>query len=187
MQFLTLDSWITSDHHWEHPRIREYQHRPVRHFEIMRERWFERVGEDDVVLHLGDLVCFGDPERYPFWLEGLPGRKYLIRGNHDKCSREWYAEAGFTVIGRGDKVHRWHAPDGRIVAFTHAPDTESWGWDVNVHGHIHANPYWSGTPHEDYRNVSVEVTGYAPVRLSAVLADDWPATRAAAGSHSAYV
>ena len=169
---LTWDSWVTADQHWEHPRIREYQGRPENHFEQMRITWCSRVGRDDVVLHLGDVVCFGDRSRHPFWLDGLPGRKYLIRGNHDKHSDEWYEAAGFTVIGRGSRGYLWQ-PEGesRVIAFSHEPLTEQGyaGFDVNVHGHIHGNDLWYGLPEHEYVNVSVEVTDYAPVRLRDVL------------------
>ena len=168
---LTWDSWVIADHHWEHPRIREYQDRPPDHFERMRNEWIEYVGHDDVILHLGDLVCFGDIDRHPFWIEGLPGRKYLIRGNHDKHSNEWYGAAGFTVLGRGNRGFMWQAPDSRVVAFSHEPLTDPGyaGFDLNVHGHIHANDLWYGLPGHEYVNVSVEKTDYAPVRLRDVI------------------
>lgn len=167
---LTLASWVTSDQHWQHPRIREYQNRPADHFELMRRLWIERVKPDDVLLHLGDIVCFGDRAEHPRWMTGLPGRKLLLRGNHDDHSDQWYEAAGFEVIGR--KPILWVVP-GRIhqqvVCFSHEPDTELFGWDINVHGHTHANPYWEHTPMLDYRNVCVEQTDYAPVRLRDVL------------------
>lgn len=165
--YLTLDTWVTADHHWEHPRIREYQDRPADHFEIMRERWITAVAPDDNVLHLGDLVCFGDQERHPEWLIGLPGHKFLLRGNHDKHTHQWYGAAGFTVLGR--KPFNWHWLDGTIICFSHEP-VEGDHWDVNVHGHIHGAPYWPSTLRpEDRRNVCVEMTDYAPVRLGDVL------------------
>lgn len=169
LDFLTLDSWVTADHHWEHPNIRLYQNRPENHFEIMRARWIDRVLFDDIVLHLGDLVCFGDRKRHPFWIDGLPGQKYLIRGNHDKHSDQWYSAAGFKVLGR--KPLYWHRYDkGKIVCFSHEPETQTGGWDINVHGHLHLNDYWLDPRRlQDRRNVCVERTGYAPVRLREVL------------------
>ncbi len=166
---LTLDSWITSDHHWEHPNIRRYQDRPEDHFERMREEWLRLVGPRDVLLHLGDIVCFGDPQQHPRWIRGLPGKKYLLRGNHDKHTDQWYGAAGFTVLGR--KPFYWHRPDtGELICFSHEPEYDQLDWTLNVHGHIHSNPYWDGTLRdEDRRNVCVERTGYAPMRLRDVL------------------
>ena len=168
--WLTLDTWITSDHHWGHGNIRQYQSRPLDHFDLMRKLWVERVGEDDDLLHLGDLVWGGDKDAHPEYLVGLPGRKRLIRGNHDKHSNDWYADAGFKVLGRGNKVvRRLHLPD-MVVAFTHEPDTTDLFWDVNVHGHVHGNPVWqTPPPGSRYVNACVEATGYAPVRLGKLL------------------
>ncbi len=56
------------------------------HVEHLREAWCERVGPDDVVLVAGDISwamrlkeALVDLE----WIDRLPGRKVLIRGNHD--------------------------------------------------------------------------------------------------------
>lgn len=173
MDWLTLDTWITSDSHWSHNNIRKYQGRPENHFELMQIKWNSRVGHNDTIFHLGDLVCYGDVDNHPWFLDDLKGHKYLLRGNHDKHSDEWYERAGFTVVG--DKPILWESPYG-MVCFSHEPHYDgsmSWNgylpWDVNIHGHIHSNPYYSTTPDLDFRNVCVEVTDYAPVRLRDVL------------------
>lgn len=167
---ITLDTWVTSDHHWEHPNIRRYQDRPEDHFRIMRRLWKETVPPLDTVLHLGDLVCFGNQALHPFWIKNLPGRKYLIRGNHDKHPNEWYEAAGFTVLGRGDTAFWWMESETEtLIAFSHEP-LEDDAWAINVHGHIHANPHHEYYGRlQDRRNVSVEVTGYSPVRLRDIL------------------
>jgi calcineurin-like phosphoesterase family protein len=136
----------------------------------MQIKWNSRVGHNDVVLHLGDLVCFGDRERHPFWLDGLHGQKYLIRGNHDQHSDAWYEAAGFQVLGRGNRPFYW-TPGPHVIAFSHEPliDPKWAGFDVNIHGHIHANELWHSLPGHWYENVSVEVVDYAPVQLSNVI------------------
>jgi calcineurin-like phosphoesterase family protein len=178
--WLGLDTWVTSDQHWGHGNIRRYQGRPENHFELMRTLWEDRVGPEDDLLHLGDLV-WGCGDDAPHWVEGLPGRKRLVRGNHDKCSAAWYRRYGFEVIGRGDRVvRRLHLEGGPVVAFSHLPLTGGlgWdarpqgdlGWDVNVHGHIHGNPLHYAIEGKAYANASVEATGFAPVRLRELLA-----------------
>lgn len=170
-EIISLDTWITSDQHWGHPRIQEYQNRPADHFQRMRSLWFTYVHPDDVLLHLGDIVCFGDRKKHPYWIGGLTGKKYLIRGNHDYQKDSWYEAFGFTVLGRGDRPFWWVAPDGTLVAFSHEPliDQDQLGWDLNIHGHIHGNTHLDVPNGEKYRNVSVEVTQYAPVRLNTLL------------------
>jgi calcineurin-like phosphoesterase family protein len=170
LSWVTLDTWIVSDHHWGHANIIKYQKRPPTNFADMRRLWIETVGADEPLLHLGDVACYGDRTLHDEWVKDLPGRKFLITGNHDnQHNRAWYEGHGFTILGRGTRPFFWQAPDGRMVAFSHEPDTTIFGWDINVHGHIHSNPYWSETPWLDYRNVCVELTGYAPVRLREVI------------------
>jgi calcineurin-like phosphoesterase family protein len=68
----------------------------------------------------------------------------------------------------------WHSPrDGKRILFSHYPDSERLDWSINVHGHVHndSRPYRQ-LPERDYRNVSVEVVGYGPVRLEDVLYGD---------------
>jgi calcineurin-like phosphoesterase family protein len=56
------------------------------HNEIMVKRWHETVTDDDVVLHLGDVVFTRDKEKNDRFFDeigpNLPGDKYLILGNH---------------------------------------------------------------------------------------------------------
>ena len=180
---LALDSWVTSDQHWEHPRIREYQHRPEDHFELMLFQWLARVQRNDVLLHLGDLVCFGKKENHVYWAVGLPGRKYILLGNHDKHPDSWYKAAGFTVLGR--KPIHWTSPDGQVVVFSHRPVRDPEGWDINVHGHVHGSAYYADTVRiSDRRNVCVEVTDYSPVRLGDVLSSKSRSPALREGSHS---
>ncbi len=170
---VTLDSWVTSDSHWSHANIRKYQGRPDNHFDLMRERWFEVVGPEDVVLHLGDLVCYGDQSFHYEHIDGLPGQKLLIKGNHDKHKNAWYEEAGFTVLGRGNMPFYWtygKKHSQTLVAFSHEPLDTKHPFDINVHGHTHLNKVYTTLGRlEDRINVCVEHTDYRPVRLRDVL------------------
>ncbi len=56
------------------------------HAEQIRSAWCERVGADDLVLVAGDIswamrLAGALPDLA--WIDALPGRKVLIRGNHD--------------------------------------------------------------------------------------------------------
>lgn len=139
----------------------------------MVRAWYERVEADDLILHLGDLAYRGGSRCVP----PLPGVKLLLPGNHDTKSVSWYRDCGFQVLHEPISVYEsragllryrhgllWTAPDERLVLLSHWPDRDL-VWDVNVHGHIHNNGWPPDLPNRDYRNVSVEVTGFAPVRL----------------------
>lgn len=161
--------WLISDTHFGHKNIVRYQQRPPNHEVIMLSEWIRAVREDEQILHLGDVFMGrrGNAHRWAAVLSRLPGRKYLILGNHDSSPPELYEEAGFTII----EEFAW-----RGIAFTHRPASveypvpSSWRWDVNIHGHTHANPYrpeHDGTYLEEkrYINVSIEVMNFKPVRL----------------------
>jgi calcineurin-like phosphoesterase family protein len=99
----------------------------------------------------------------------LPGKKYIILGNHDK--KTWdYELMGFKVIKpfevkyRGYEVSFDHYP--RLLEAEQAENKKV----IHVHGHIHNNGYarneltrWGNI------NVSVEVMNYRPHRMARLL------------------
>jgi predicted phosphohydrolase len=63
------------------------------HHRKVEASWRERVEPRDIVLHPGDFSWAMKPEeaeRDFAWLAGLPGRKVLIKGNHDY----WWPKSG---------------------------------------------------------------------------------------------
>lgn len=170
MLALDQSSWIISDTHWGHHNIIRYSHRPENHDTLMIQNWRDKVKDDDTVLHLGDLVWFssnGWPRRA---LSGLPGKKYLIPGNHDSHKRtdglKFERIPGpllVTVEVDSVPVH---------IAFSHYPMKPVGDWSLNIHGHIHTNQYpWYALEDDQhrYRNVCVELIDYAPVRLGDIV------------------
>src|ERR1035437_9480611 len=156
------------DSHWNHANITVYEEEarmnlPCDHNVVMVERWREVVGEDDVVVHLGDLAL-GKNDDFARIADQLPGRKYILRGNHDKRSRAWYAEHGFTLI-----PEFWVDYGSWKVRFTHRPDDEHkfvcYPKRLNVHGHVHSKT------RGDRRliNLSVEAIEFRPVWITDVL------------------
>ncbi len=188
--------WLISDTHFGHRNIIKFQQRPESH-EIMLSEWIKAVGPDDQILHLGDVWMKASTWRWVAIISNLPGRKYLILGNHDKDKLQAYEDAGFTIVD--PFIHRG-------VAFSHRPVTNEYplwageggrlqgvgraqslmrgagieppagrGWHTNIHGHIHGNVLGaiaehdgSPLPAKKYVNVSVEATGLKPVRLGTV-------------------
>lgn len=152
-----------------HEKIIDYAGRPNDHEAMMVKRWKHKVKEGNRILHLGD-VFFGGDKGYENYILNimphLPGKKYLILGNHDKRKFD-YARLGFTVIKPFSIMFK-----GYEVSFDHYPKLIHTGDKrrIHVHGHTHSNPYSSG----DYEswgniNVSVEVIDYRPVNCSKLL------------------
>ncbi len=160
---INLDTYIISDTHFGHKNIVKYCDRPENHDEVMFDKWLRTVSIDDTVLHLGDLTFKGGEFMN---LRMLPGKKYLIKGNHDHKKDSYYNELGFTVL-KGE-VSFQQGP--RKILFSHYPEPFTKGWDVNIHGHIHNN---GDVTLEDngrrFINVSVEVMDYTPTKLRDIL------------------
>lgn len=169
---ITPDAFIISDTHFGHHNIIRYCDRPLNHEDIIIQNWDRVVQPEDTILHLGD-VAFGRPKDIYGWAEiikGLPGRKMLIKGNHDHSRSMKIYKGIFEVV-----VPFIQDFSGVRIYFSHYPDHPIKDqWDINVHGHIHNNPLMGEfSPVVDmeklYENVSVEVTDYAPIRLSDIL------------------
>lgn len=174
--------WLISDTHFGHRNIIRYGERPESHEAIMLSNWIERVGEDDQILHLGD-VTMGAPARWEKIISRLPGEKFLMKGNHDHRDDAPYERAGFTIVR--PFIWRPNSEKSIGVAITHEPIGTKWSpggfplddWNVNIHGHVHQTAFKDKDPKHDghplegkgYINVCVEVTDFAPIQLGNLL------------------
>ena len=77
---------------------------------MLLERWRSSVGPDDSVLCLGDVGTVSSLTR----LQGLPGRKILVFGNHDTSAKGFDIVCG-SVYSHGDPpLLLTHAPLRRV-------------------------------------------------------------------------
>lgn len=193
-----MNIYVISDTHFNHLKLSTHCKRPENFSELIVKRWNETVKPDDVVLHLGDVAI--GPKRYiRDLLSLLPGRKILIRGNHDRDkSCGWWMENGFSFACDSFIL--------RSVLFTHEPanaviksdgnrpydqleEPLPFGSVLNVHGHLHN--VWDGFIDEkrwardkellgiDFKKqlkypwqrlFALEYTDYRPVELNKFLA-----------------
>ncbi len=168
---VTNKLWLISDTHFGHRNIIKFQQRPESHEVIMLSEWIDLVGDQDQILHLGDVFMgpSGNQKRWASVISRLPGEKFLIKGNHDEAAQKVYRDAGFEVV----KPFVWKG-----IAFTHYPVTELHpappgdDYQVNIHGHTHGNAFRPIDGHligdVKYINLSVEVHNLKPVRLGNV-------------------
>jgi calcineurin-like phosphoesterase family protein len=163
---LRMNSYIISDTHLGHDNIRKHCERPENHDFVIYDNWKKIVGPRDIILHLGDLtVWYG--MKQAMWEEAckaLPGRKWMIKGNHDNRSDEFYEKLGFKIISP------FTAKIGIFkIHFSHYPvDEKTEDFDFNFHGHIHNNVK-DAKQMEWHRNVSIEMMNYRPVEIGDVL------------------
>lgn len=155
--------FVTSDHHFFHKNIIEYESRPFKDVEemnkVMIEKWNSVVSDDDTVIHLGDfaLTSFDNTKEV---FDQLNGNKYLIMGNHDKRrSKGWWERIGFIKVFPSLQI-------GDYI-LTHKPILKKdmpYGKVKNIHGHCHTKEYF-GNDDSRYKNVCVENTFYFPILL----------------------
>lgn len=94
-------TYIVSDLHLHHKNIIEYTGRPFSTVEEMDEtlidNWNSVVNHDDTIIHLGDF-CLGPRQMCMEYAKRLNGKKYFLRGNHDRFQDGFYRTAGFTIL-----------------------------------------------------------------------------------------
>lgn len=175
--------WLITDTHLGHDKMVEYCGRPKNHSEIILKN-LEVVKTGDTLIHLGD-VCIGRDEHWHkelFLRLGFGISTFLLRGNHDKKSNQWYLEHGWDFVSESFSDHYF----GQYITFSHIPIANV--QNINIHGHFHNNLHrlqqkqWV-TPDEEDRNMlllsgmnenhkllALENTNYKPVLLEAFLA-----------------
>lgn len=166
-----MNIYLISDTHFNHQNIATYCQRPTDFTELIIKRWNETVKPEDTVIHLGDVQI----GKKSLWImPALPGRKILVRGNHDRqqsCS--WWMEHGFDFACDGMRF--------RNCWLTHEPSTLlADGTELNIHGHLHN--IWDGFRNPEdkradafqlrrlknhwQRLFAIEYTDYRPVEFN---------------------
>lgn len=145
--------FIISDTHFHHENIIKYSNRPFKGVEEMDKemikRWNNKVGKEDIVIHLGDFALGSDKEVKEL-KDSLNGTIFLLKGNHD---HKMLRKAGFIIIKGTLEI-------GNLI-FSHnllKKEDIPQGF-INVHGHIHEKESLHGF------NVSVEKMNYEPIEL----------------------
>jgi calcineurin-like phosphoesterase family protein len=183
---------LTSDEHHGHFRIIEYSNRPFAGIEAMENELIARhnavVGDDDVVIHVGDFSL--DEGYVPYILPKLRGKHRLVVGNHDACFHKRskaakfkakYLEWGFFAV---DPFLELDVPGVGFVHVSHMPYRSSEGGlgdeENRPERHADCRPIddgrWllHGHVHEKWKvknrmlNVGVDVWDYAPVSLDTI-------------------
>ena len=122
--------WVIADTHFGHEKLVEKGFRP-KGFEEIIFRKLKVVDKDDVLIHLGDF-CWRNDEYWLQMFERVKGKKWLVRGNHDKKSNFYYLEHGFDFVADEIGMDIF----GKRILFTHSPNN-IYGYDLNIHGHLH--------------------------------------------------
>jgi calcineurin-like phosphoesterase family protein len=180
---LTLPAWLISDTHFYHRRLAEeyeFEARSVLgddHEAEMIERWASTVADNDPLIHFGD-VALGQREEFEAIADLLPGEKFLILGNHDRRSRQWYRERGFSVVPE----FRFSYRNYTIICSHYPDDAHQWiryPRTLNIHGHVHSQTRLD----RHLINISAEAIDFRPVWSNDLL--DGRITELESGENSA--
>lgn len=167
-----------SDPHFGHKNIIGYTGRPFADLREMHEafvgKYNSRVRPGEDVLWCGDAFFCKEAQATEI-LGAMNGRKFLVRGNHDKMTRDALVRAGFSwVVGQlpfdmGGRrflaCHYPYAAEAMDARYRDRMPVPAEGVTL-VHGHTHSKHRSSpGAIH-----VGVDAWDYRPASAAEVLA-----------------
>lgn len=173
--------YFTSDTHFNHQNIIKLCGRPFSHIDEMNsvliQNWNSCVKNDDEIYFLGDFMFKGGGEAANKLIEQLNGKKYLIKGNHDKFVDDRSFKKNYFVWMKDYYVLDYQKQ--KIVLF-HYPIFE---WDgyfrnaLHLYGHVHnsGNKPGKQNPFDQLGkravNVCVDMNNFFPVSIEKILAE----------------
>ncbi len=153
--------------------------RPDNFNELIIKNWNNTINNDDTVFHLGDVACgfTGRENELKQIINSLPGKKILMKGNHDTKSDDFYIDLGFESVNSyliiekdGLKTMLCHYPL-EISIFESKKSREKQIELIDIfrkeecsyliHGHTHN----SVSKYNFAFNASVERLNYSPIQL----------------------
>ncbi len=164
--------FFTADSHFGHAGIlspRMPAPRPFatieEHDETLVSRWNDAVGPDDTIWHLGDFA-YRCPEAYAAAIFArLNGRKFLVRGNHEKLGARLSWDAAVVDVTR---IHV-PLPEGGsqgiwLSHYAHRTWPNMHRGDIHLYGHSHG-----GLPgHGASTDVGVDCWDWRPVTFEVI-------------------
>lgn len=165
---------FTSDTHFGHKNILRYDNRPFKsieeHDSALIRNWRETVTEYDEIYHLGDF-SFCSKEKTADLLSKLPGKKYLVIGNHDRDIMKT-PELRSQFKKTNDIMqfnYQWKGESIRIVLCHYSMRV----WYNSHHGSVHLFGHSHGSLQPDKGSLSLDVGcmnwNYYPVSIDTVL------------------
>lgn len=164
------ETWFTADTHFGHANVIKHSNRPFETAEEMDAGLIkainDRVGEKDVLYHLGDFTFLNKVHEYRSQIKCR--QIHLILGNHDILNR---CKPHFSTVQ--DYLYLRH--NGRRFVLCHYAMVT---WASSHHGTIHLHGHSHGTldgwkhehtPHALSMDVGVDCCDYRPIHVEKIL------------------
>lgn len=151
-------TYFIADTHFGDSAILRYENRPFENVSHMDNelisRWNSVVSDEDCVYVLGDFGADGYETEV---ISALNGKKYLIKGNHDVKSNDYYRKAGFEEVYDHPIIldNFWILSHDAVYVNINMPY-------ANLFGHVHNSPVVKDYSDQHFC-VSVERIDYTPV------------------------
>ena len=172
-----MSVWFTSDQHFGHANIIKYANRPFKNVDEMDQAMMDNyrkvVRPEDDVYMLGDCSFYKDQGRAVALFASLPGRKYLVLGNHDKHLKR--NKEFLSLFADVDKLMEVELEDPdaesgyRTVVLCHYAMRT---WNKSHFGSFHLFGHSHGSlpddPHSLSLDVGVDCWGFSPVHFNQV-------------------
>lgn len=168
--------YFIADTHFFHESVIEFNQRPFKDVNDMNkqliENWNNTVKfSNDEVYILGDFVYKGTGENANSILQQLRGKKYLIKGNHEKYLNDKKFEHHHFEWIKNYYVLKYNK---RKFVLFHYPILE---WDgyykrsIHLYGHVHNNKvdFFNGILGINAVNVGVDMIGYKPISIDKII------------------
>ena len=173
--------WLTADTHFNHKVMEEYCGRP-KDFESKILEGLDKIPVTDILIHLGDICIGKDEGVHDLFIKNIRCRKWLIKGNHDRKSNNWYLSRHWDFVADTFSITLF----AKKILFSHTPQKDN-GFDLNIHGHFHnqlprllkkrwvvedeeeRNKYDISVLTPKHKLLALEYTNYQPVSLESFI------------------
>jgi len=163
--------YLISDTHFYHSSQVTKGFRPANFEEKIKES-LEKIPDNALLIHLGDVSLSREQEVHYKFIQPLKCKKWLVTGNYDSKSDNWYLNRGWDFVGKLFMIDLY----GERILFSHKPQkiTDK-TISLNIHGHFHNachrwhDPKLTDRVTDKHRLFALEYTNYQTVLLETFL------------------
>ena len=161
-----MNFWIVADTHFGHNMLWREGHRKIDFEERLLMNINNAYKEGDVLIHLGDVSFYDHVRWHQRLMKSWPGKRWLIIGNHDDKSINWYLQQGWDVACYEFAIMMY----SYLIVFTHEPTIDCKdGSVINIHGHLHTGVHRETETSKRNILVSMEETDMKPIALKSII------------------